>query len=106
MRYATVDKNQSPGCSLTKLIKLECAHISWLQDLWGRCAGRNKADAAILVEGLHGLQFWQDAERNRGLALEARVQQLEAQLTQQAPPAPPLPVLQVCRSNIAPNVAI
>lgn len=57
------------------------------------------------MEGLHGLQLRQDAEHNRALALEARVQQLEAQLTQQAQPAPPLPVSQICRSNVAPSVA-
>ena len=69
----------------------------WRQDLWGRCAGRNKEDAATLVEGLNLLQLRQGAERNQAAALEAaqaRVQQLEAQLAAaRAQPAPARPAL-------------
>ena len=68
------------------------------QDLWGRCAGRNKEDAATLVEGLAVLQLRQVAERSQAAALEAaqaRVQQLEARLAAaQAQPAPARPYLE------------
>lgn len=68
-----------------------------LQDLWGRCAGRNKEDAATLVEGLSVLQLRQVAERSQVAALEAaqaRVQQLEARLAAaQVQPAPATAVL-------------
>ena len=69
-----------------------------LQGLWGRCAGRNKEDAATLVEGLSALQSRQHAEHSRASALEARVHKLEAQLAQ---PAPALPLAQVCCSDRA-----
>ncbi|KAK9845879.1 hypothetical protein WJX81_004995 [Elliptochloris bilobata] len=57
--------------------------LTCAQELWGRCAGRNKEDAATLVEGLKSMQQQVDNDANLRAVLEStqsRIQQLEVQL--------------------------
>ena len=58
-------------------------HASCGQDLWGRCAGRNKEDVATLVAGLEKLHTTQVADSTASVALakaQNRIAQLEQEL--------------------------
>ena len=58
-------------------------HASCGQDLWGRCAGRNKEDAATLVAGLEKLHLTRVADRTASVALaeaQDRIALLEQEL--------------------------
>ena len=58
-------------------------HVSCGQDLWGRCAGRNKEDVATLIAGLEKLRTTQVADSTASVALakaQNRIAQLEQEL--------------------------
>lgn len=57
-------------------------HASCGQELWGRCAGRNKEDVATLVAGLEKLHMTQVADSTASVAL-AKAQNHIAQLEQE-----------------------